>query len=324
VHDRRVLAAVVRALVSLVLVITTAACYWVRAPEPSAPTLSAGVHAESIEVNGQARSYLLYVPKHLPERAPLVVLLHGSKQTGASFRMATGYAFDRLADAHGFVAVYPNGYRKHWNDCRSSGRYAARKLGMDDVGFVMSLIDRLQASTGVDPARVFLAGYSNGGQLAFRVATERPDRIAGLAAFSANLPASENWACAMTGKPVSALLVNGTADQINPFEGGEVTVFGFASRGRVRSSIESAHYFAELAGLSHLEQRRLGEASGEPIDEYRWRDPGKHEVMLLAVHGGGHVVPGPHAAFPGILGPAQALDGPAAAWSFFARQLQQN
>jgi hypothetical protein len=84
---------------------------------------------------------MLYVPRQLSAHAPLLVLLHGSRQTGASFRRATGYAFDRLADQHGFVAVYPDGYDRHWNDCRHRGRYAARKLGLDDVGFV-TIADR--------------------------------------------------------------------------------------------------------------------------------------------------------------------------------------
>ena len=274
-----------------------------------------------MRVGGRERSYLLYAPKRLRERAPLLVLLHGSKQTAASFRRATGYAFDRLADEHGFVAVYPNGYREHWNDCRSRGRYAARKLGVDDVGFVISLIDRLASSVGIDPARVFLAGYSNGAQLAFRVATERSERVAAIAAFGANLPTSENWACATANKPVSTLLVNGTDDRINPFEGGDVKVFGFASRGSVRSALDSARYFAGLAGLTRVEQRSFGEGESGVIDEYRWQQEGKAEVMLLAVHGGGHVIPGPRAAFPGILGNvSQSLDGPEVAWRFFARQ----
>jgi polyhydroxybutyrate depolymerase len=44
-------------------------------------------------------------------------------------------------------------------------------------------------------------------------------------------------------------------------------------------------------------------------------------VMLIAVHGGGHVVPGPDAAFPRILGKVTpVIDGPRQVWDFFARQ----
>lgn len=61
-----------------------------------------------------------------------MVLLHGSKQTGESLRKATGYAFDKLADQHGFVTVYPDAYERRWNDCRGIQRELAHvaKLGL--------------------------------------------------------------------------------------------------------------------------------------------------------------------------------------------------
>jgi polyhydroxybutyrate depolymerase len=304
-----------------VLWLSGTGCHLLRAPRAPVPALSAGIHADSVRVQDRARSYLVYLPPHRRARAPLLVLLHGSKQTGEGLRKATGYAFDKLADQHGFVTVYPDGYRRRWNDCRAAGRYAARKLQVDDVGFVLALIEQLRVRADIDPTRVFLAGYSAGGQLAFRIALERPDRVAGIAAFSASLPTSQNWACHVVGKPVPVLLVNGTRDRINPYQGGKVTVFGFASRGMVRSAQASAEYFADLAGVSTLERVRLGESDDTWIEQLRWYEPGATEVMLLTVHGGGHVVPGPDAAFPRILGPVSpALDGPGEVWRFFSRQ----
>lgn len=283
------------------------------------PELSAGIHDGSLLADGLTRRYQLYVPHERVEHPPLLVLLHGSRMTGAGLRRATGYAFDRLADEQGFVAVYPDGYKGRWNDCRAGGRYAARKLQLDDVGFVMRLADALQASAKIDPARVFLAGYSGGGQLAFRVALERPERVAGIAAFSASLPTEHNWACEVAGKPVPTLLINGTRDRINPYAGGRTSVFGFATRGHVRSSRESAEFFAKLAGTEQFRRMRLGVSADTWIEQ--WRAQGTAEVVLLAVHGGGHVVPGPSAAFPRILGKVSAvLDGPREVWNFFARQ----
>lgn len=297
------------------------ACHLLRAPRRAVPRLGADIRAGTLHVAGRERRYLLYVPKQRKPAAPLVVLLHGSRQTAQGLRASTGYAFDRLADQHGFVAVYPDGYRRRWNDCRAGGRYAARRLQIDDVGFLASLIDTLQASAQIDPTRVFLAGYSGGGQLAFRMATERPERIAGIAAFGANLPTQDNWACASATRAVPVMLINGTSDRINPYEGGKVTVFGFASRGTVRSARESAEHFAALAGVRDAERRRLSVSAETWVEQFRWHRPDAAEVVLLAVHGGGHVVPGPRASFPRILGKVSAvLDGPQAVWDFFARQ----
>ncbi|MET0283524.1 MAG: PHB depolymerase family esterase [Polyangiales bacterium] len=301
------------------LLLLLPACHLLRMPAPDMPELSAGMHAGTLQVDGLTRRYQLYVPNKHIANPPLLVLLHGSRMTGEDLRRATGYAFDRLADEHGFVAVYPDGYKRRWNDCRAGGRYAARRLQLDDVGYVLQLVDGLQKSAGVDPARVFLAGYSGGGQLAFRVALEHPERVAGIAAFSANLPADENWACSAVGKPVPTLLINGTLDRINPYAGGRTSVFGFATRGNVRSARASAEYFAQLAGTKDFTRMRRGVSVDTWVEQ--WSAKGSAEVVLLAVHGGGHVVPGPSAAFPRILGKVSSvLDGPREVWSFFARQ----
>jgi polyhydroxybutyrate depolymerase len=82
------------------------------------------------------------------------------------------------------------------------------------VSFVSALIDKLALTERIDPSRVFLAGYSGGGQLAFRFALERPERVAAIAAFSANLPTPDDLVCLARGEPVPALLINGTRDRI--------------------------------------------------------------------------------------------------------------
>lgn len=283
--------------------------------------MGTGAQEGTLTVDGRVRSYLSYVPRRRQARPALVLLLHASRQSAQDLRRATGYSFDRLADRHGFIAVYPESYGKRWNDCRAAGRYKARRLGLDDVHFLLALVERFQADADIDPTRVFVAGYSSGGQLAFRLALERPERVTAIAAFAANLPSDENWACRASGKPVPALLVHGTEDRISPFAGGRVAVFGFASRGSVRSSLDSAQYFARLAGSRAFTQRRLAQEGETWVEEFRWYEPGAPEVALLAVHGGGHVVPSPNAAFPRILGRvSSAIDGARESWEFFARQ----
>lgn len=297
-------------------------CHFFRAEVPRAPVLSGTVEARALEVDGRARRYLLYAPPVRKARAPLVVLLHGSRQSAQDLRLATGYEFERMADSHGFVAAYPEGYARRWNECRATGTYPARALHIDDVRFVTTLIDELAEREQIDPTRVFLLGYSSGAQLAFRAALAHPERVAAVAAFSANLPTAQNWhpECQIASQAVPVMLVNGTRDRINPFSGGRVAVFGFASRGTVRSARESAEFFAARAGLDAPRRRREGIAD-DSWDELRWYQPGAPEVMLLAMHGGGHVVPGPSSAFPRILGKvSRAFDGPREAWQFFARQ----
>ena len=74
---------------------------------------------------------------------------------------------------------------------------------------------RLRNATvhAVDRKRVFAAGWSNGAQLAYRLALEHPEDFAGVAAISASLPVKANLDCGQLDKPIPVMIVNGTGSQ---------------------------------------------------------------------------------------------------------------
>ena len=170
----------------LVLVGVAYRYYW-YSPAPPLPPLSATIRKSTVRAGGRDRSYLIYVPANLPPQAALVIVLHGSGMNGARMRLCTGYEFDCLADQHGCVVIYPDGYRRNWNDC---GKYATfrAKRNIDDMGFIRTLIARASIEQAIDEKQVFAFGYSNGGHMAFRLAVEAPDAIAAVTAVAASLP----------------------------------------------------------------------------------------------------------------------------------------
>ena len=105
-------------LLAIVALIGAAYAYYWYSPAPPLPPLGAAIRRNTIRVGGEDQTYLTYVPASLPPQCALVIALHGSGMDGA--RMRTGYEFDRLADQHGFVVLYPDGYRRNWNDCRKN------------------------------------------------------------------------------------------------------------------------------------------------------------------------------------------------------------
>jgi polyhydroxybutyrate depolymerase len=291
--------------------------FLIRFPRSPVPQLVGTVQREIISVGGRERSFVAYVPARLPPHPPLLIAFHGSGETGAEFRWHTGYDFDRLADANGFIVVYPNGFEHHWNDCRKVASYSARRLQIDDIGFVRALIAHFLASQGIDPARVFATGHSNGGQMAYRVALEMPDEVRAIAAISASLPVPDNNDCRESGKPVRVLLMNGTQDPLNPWGGGRVTIFGFGDRGVVQSSEDTARHFAERDGVASppVVDRLPGDSPSTVVERSKWGD----QVELVTIRGGGHVVPQPYTRYPLILGrTVRTFDGPAEIWKFFA------
>ena len=320
---RRILLRLLIGVCVLVACLGAAFAYFLYAPAPDAPTLSASIKRGTVRVGALERSYAFYVPARLATRPPLLIALHGSMGNAGSMRRATAYRFEELADEQGFVLAYPEGYDGHWNDCRKQGPYEAKRLGIDDVGFMRALIAHFRATHDVDSTRVFAAGISNGGHLSYRLALEAPEVIRGVAVVAANLPAPANFDCAPTNGSGSVLIINGTDDPINPFGGGRVTVFGFGDRGDVLSASESAVYFARRNGMTdapvveRIPQQLRGPTS---VERSHWSSPGDDDVMLYTIHGGGHTMPQARARFPRLLGRThEALDAPAEIWAFFAR-----
>jgi poly(3-hydroxybutyrate) depolymerase len=123
---RRVLRVLMWCVIIFVALVGALFGIFVYTPDPEVPRLSGHLTEGAIESGGLRRTYATYVPQGLPKGAPLVVVMHGSGGNGARMRKATGYAFDRLADEHGFAVVYPN----KGQSSRNSVQYFADLNGM--------------------------------------------------------------------------------------------------------------------------------------------------------------------------------------------------
>src|SRR5271167_42156 len=66
----------------------------------------AGITHHGIDVAGRQRSYTLAEPTGTGTGASLVLVFHGSNQTGGKFRAFTGNSFDALASTSGAVVAY--------------------------------------------------------------------------------------------------------------------------------------------------------------------------------------------------------------------------
>lgn len=261
-----------------------------------------------------------YVPKTLKPRPPLLIALHGSMGSSQQMREFTGYEFERLADQHGFIVAYPDGYKGNWNDCRATATYPAKRLNIDDVGLVRNMRSYFQSRYDVDPDRIFVIGYSNGAHLAFRLALESSGLVSAIAAVAANLPTEDNFDCNRSGNATPMLLINGTEDPINPFSGGKVTLFGFGNRGTVMSTHESVLSFSKLLGATAGDTvtTNVTSTSGTvTIERQDWFANGRRSICLYSIHGGGHTFPQQNYRFPRILGPTAPFDAPEEIWDFF-------
>jgi polyhydroxybutyrate depolymerase len=165
----------------------------------------------TFDFGGLSRTFVVHVPPGRP--TGLVVNLHGGTSTGSQEETLTN--FGGVADANGFVVVYPDGIDRNWADGRGASEPDRR--GIDDVGFLAALAGKLTREYGIEPGHVFATGMSNGGFMANRLGCDRADVFAAVAPVSGTLGA--NVSCNPS-RPVAVLEVHGTADPIVPFDGG--------------------------------------------------------------------------------------------------------
>lgn len=252
------------------------------------------------------------------EPVPLVLVLHGGGGRAISTQRWTG--FNDVADEHGFIVVYPNGVNHHWNDGRVDTVLDNEHI--DDNSFLSQLIDHIAAEYSVDIGRVFVTGASNGGMMSLRVACEMSDKVAGIALLIANLPAETDCD---TARPIPVLIMNGTADPLVPFEGGDVGIPDGRSRGVVLSSHETVEFWREVNGCAgNPEPEPLPDKDpddGSTITLYQYTDCDA-PLSYYEMEGGGHGWPGMAQYLPKrIIGPVnQDINASEVVWEFFASQ----
>jgi polyhydroxybutyrate depolymerase len=150
---------------------------------------------------------------------PLVILLHAATVTGAW--QEDYMRFRPLAEKRAFLYCYPESNidldgNPFWNvtdDACCAGYYP----GIDDVGYLRALIEEIGKQFAVDRKRIHLIGHSNGGLMAYRVACDSADLIAGIASLAGTTFLDPSRCRAS--QPVNILHIQGTADELVPYYG---------------------------------------------------------------------------------------------------------
>ena len=287
-----------------------------------AATAGAAERTGRLRVGGVERSYAMTAPSGAARR-PVVIVLHGALMDGASMRRTFG--LDKLAGEGEFVAVYPDGIARRWNDGRPQP-WRRRLERVDDVGFLTRLARHLVDEGIADERRIYLVGASNGGMMAYRVACEKPQAFAAYAAIIANMPANLVQKCRPR-RGVPMLIMNSTKDPLIPWEGGQLGLGG--RHGRVVSTEESLAFWQRNNGCEGPRQQRplpdrdRKDGSRVMAEQYNNCKTGA-PVVLITIEGGGHLPPGAtllaRPLIEGILGKANRdVSAAEVSWKFFRR-----
>ncbi len=275
----------------------------------------------SIDVGGLPRTFRVHRPTSYPATndvpAAVVLLLHGG--FGSGEQIETSSRMLDVAAEEGFVVVSPDGVAgpfgvRSWNAGECCGY--AQAQGIDDVGFIDTLLDHLENVLCVDRRRVYAAGMSNGAMLAHRLGCELAGRVRAVGPVAAPSAMS---ACTPS-RPVPLLHIHGTADQHAPYDGGTgcgPSGFDFMS---VAQSVDE---WRQRDGCSG--DATIVDHVGDALCTIANTCAAGVDVTLCSIAGGGHQWTGGNP--PAILGTPNCLFGhqslsfsaSVALWGFFAQ-----
>ena len=262
------------------------------------------------------RRYHIHLPSSYGDSSvfPLLIALHGRLGTGK--KMITQTGFNRIADREGFIAVYPEGFKRGWADGRGIGH--ADKRSVDDVAFIDRLINVLEEEFPIDSSRIYVAGHSNGGFMAQRLAIEHPQHFAAIAVVAASV---SEWLSSRftSGGTMSILFINGTADPVTPYLGGQQP-----GGARVLSVQDAVKMWAHFNRCKEApEVRETHELNNGPLVSVSTYGSCKKngQVKLYRIEGGGHVWPGEpeDISRSGAAKIGRGIDASEEIWKFFKR-----
>jgi len=139
------------------------------------------LQVESLFVKGEKREYCYYIPAKFnsSENKSCIIALHGFMQTAQTMERLT--RFNYYADTLNFAVVYPEGYKKSWND--GDDTKPATRDNIDDIAFLSKIISKLKAEYSIE--NFYLTGFSNGGFLTVDAACSLDTVVDGFAVVAA-------------------------------------------------------------------------------------------------------------------------------------------
>jgi polyhydroxybutyrate depolymerase len=192
-------------------------------------------------------SQRLHVPSGGGNRLPLLVFLHGLGGSGGD--LTAGLRLDEMAESLGFAFLAPDGVldhsgRRFWNASESCCNFD--RLEVDHVQLLRDWITRAVSNPRVDPERVYIVGFSNGGFMAYRAACELGTLLRGVVSIAGAGP-GEAARCQKE-KKLDVVQIHGDRDPIVKFDGGHL--FTDSRRPRHPSAEASLAYWAKLDGCT--------------------------------------------------------------------------
>ncbi|MEM8892819.1 MAG: PHB depolymerase family esterase, partial [Bacteroidota bacterium] len=224
------------------------------------------------------------------ENAALLISMHG--YTDDAIRHQNYTELNRVADENNFIVAYPRGIKdRAGKRFFNMGYFFHQEESVDDVGFLTALTLYLRDTYKTDPERTFTAGFSNGGDMSYMLACQRPDIFKGLVSVGGLMLEEFKDNCAFS-LPIPILEIRGEDDKITLYEGDIKNETGW---GRYPHIEETMDFWQKRNGCASISRDTLYDSDQSDyqrieILKYQSCDQQK-EVWLYKVKDYGHEWP---------------------------------
>ena len=169
----------------------------------------------TIKVDGENRTYKLYVPNNIEDNCPFVLSLHGA---GGGSNDKSPFGTD-VADWAGCIVAYPQGKPTPFPIGFGGSANGWTATGEDnfDVKFLKAVIEDVASRYKIDRKRLYCCGFSNGGMMTYAMSNVCSDIFAAFASIS-GYPINEFHLRHTGWRPVPFLHIHGKADNFVLYE----------------------------------------------------------------------------------------------------------
>lgn len=168
-------------------------------------TIQYGKNRVTTMVDGSEREYYVHVPEAYDgsTAVPVVFMLHGTSGDGEKFYNISGWK--EVGEAENILTVFPSSWRyciidegvqkttTKWNSQPAEWQFCPDETPRDDIKFLNQIIDELSDKYNVDEKRIYLAGFSNGGQMAALCSVMMSDVLAAVVENAGSFYTDTTW-----------------------------------------------------------------------------------------------------------------------------------
>ena len=270
---------------------------------------------------GIERQYVLVRPANKAGPVPIVVALHGLGESVGDLRRS--WTMDAVAERDGCAVLDPMALGGRWSYVAARAVPLPDASGtVDDIGFILGLLDWLSDRRILDPARIYVSGISNGGLMAWSLACQASDRFAAIAPIITGMVDRQTEQCNPS-RLAPLLVIAGTEDWVQSYDG------AMGPNYRLLSIPETLEFWRRQRACVGFDMtaapQRQGVADTTRAVLVIWKDcKDSSPQRFWRIEGGGHSLPsmrplsdreqarGPHGAR------SQAIETAEEIWRFFA------